>query len=614
MESGVRKVHHSYIWLGGLKALLATIVAVALSIAGSLAHIAASLVEDGRISLPFAVALAIGGLAVLCLLFTIVFGLGFWASWRHLGYELGSKEFSFYKGVFSKKRLHVPYQRIQSVDIRASLLQRLAGVCSVEVDTAGGFGNKAIVVPYVTKSDAQKLRHELFARKQALLVSCSFAAARQDAAADLEGGRASEYAERPRAVSPSNVLDDLNGAFSETCGLFDDDSFAETTPPSFEIGLSNRELVLSGISDARNIAAGIALGFAGAAAFILGFEPASDALAAWLEHLAGPSQLESAALAAVVAKVAARLFPMLVLSFTASLLAIAAFSAIASVLSYGAFKVRRRGSRIEVERGLLQHQTQGIDIDRVQFLRIEHGWIRRKLGYCKVYLGRIDSAAKGDKAAESSPALSGKGMVIHPFAKTSDLPELLAGIVPEFSFVAEAECAPPARAHRRALLRGALWRNGGFWLLAIGLAAAAAALVAGKLALPRYWDAICGFLTALWPVALLLVAIMAVGAVRARKWHAGSSLSYGCGFVSVVNEGFTREEVLIPRKKTQYTCLRANPFQLAAHLRCVLVTTAAGSTQTTELIWDIDEQQADDFLDWVRPREALVKSASPGRV
>ena len=46
-----------------------------------------------------------------------------------------------------------------------SLLQRIVGVCTVTIDTAGGADNKALVVPYVEKSAAERIRRELFMRK-----------------------------------------------------------------------------------------------------------------------------------------------------------------------------------------------------------------------------------------------------------------------------------------------------------------------------------------------------------------------------------------------------------------------------------------------------------------
>ncbi len=604
MQPGAHKVHHSYIWLGGLKALLATLIALLVSAVGSIVPAVIGFLESGSTLPLFAFVLIVGGVFCVVVLLTGVFALGFWLSWKNLSYEVGPQEFSLHKGIISKKRLHVPYQRIQSVDTRASLLQRVAGVCSVEIDTAGGSSNKAIVVPYVTKSDAQELRHELFRRKQVILAGGSIdddGTVIGVEAAHADAGQA-QTSLSAGGVDASSILDDVEGIFSQSHGVFDKASFEEVQPVSFETGLSNKELMLSGISDARNIAGAVLLALVGVAGFVLGIEPVTEALANWLEQMAGAPDVASGVTSAIVSKIALRMLPAFALSFVASILVVGALSAIAAVLSYGAFKVRRRGTRIEVERGLLQHQTQGIDIDRVQFVRVEHGWIRRKLGYCKVYLGRIDSASNDDGAGSSSPEFSGKGMVVHPFIKTSKLPTLLEGLVPELAFDSEVQVEPPTRARRRAVVRAALWYNVGFWVLLTLAACVAVVLAAIKLDMPEHWELAREIVPALWPLAALLVADMLVGAVRGLKWHAGSSLACGNGAVCIVNEGFTREEVVVPRKKIQYCCLRANPFQLAKHLRSVLVTTAAGSSQTTELIWDIDEADADAFLEWARPK------------
>lgn len=87
-------------------------------------------------------------------------------SYNYIWYEYSNEEFSFYSGIISKKRAHVPYQRIQSINQKATLFQRIAGVCTVSIETAGGASNTAITLPYIEKSAAEALRKELFARKQ----------------------------------------------------------------------------------------------------------------------------------------------------------------------------------------------------------------------------------------------------------------------------------------------------------------------------------------------------------------------------------------------------------------------------------------------------------------
>lgn len=594
MGDEVRKVHHSYIWLGGFKAFLATLVGVAVGLAGSIPSIVAGIEKSG-ISFDFDIVVSIAVASILTvILFVGVFVFGFWLSWKCLGYELGTAEFSLYKGIISKKRQHVPYQRVQSVDVRASLLQRIAGVCSVEIDTAGGASNKAIVVPYVTKAAADELRHELFARKRAVLFG---------AADDTDSARPMPVND---SVAPANVLDELGDAFSDSHGMFDGVPFVDPVASSFEARLTNKELALSGLSDVKSAVGAVVLGLVGILGFVLGFDPVAQALSQWFAGLVGGSAFTGQSVASVSMMIALRLLPALIIAIACGAIVIAALSTVSSMLSYGNFCVRRRGSRIEVERGLLQHQTQGVDVDRVQFVRVEHGWIRRKLGYCKVYFGRIDSVASNDGAGNSSmSAESASGMVVHPFLKTSELPKFLAGILPEVDYFFDkgSVSAPPARAKRRAVVRNALWRSAGFWAL-IGMAMSSAiTLLAVSIAKPQCLDAVRSIALFLWPLLLLCVVDMIVGVARGLRWHAGSSLAYGENLARFTNEGFTCTEVVVPRKKIQFACLRANPFQTMAKVRCAFVTTAAGTGSTRECIYDIDEEEASAFLDWLRPRK-----------
>ena len=130
-------VHHSYIWLGSLRTafmLLAIVVFSSFSaIIGAISE--GEAITRGDIPMLFIViGSVIAGIVVLVALVAVYQVI----SYKHLYYELGPEEFNLYSGILNKKRVHVPYQRIQSVDQHATLIQRIFGVCSVSIDTAGG--------------------------------------------------------------------------------------------------------------------------------------------------------------------------------------------------------------------------------------------------------------------------------------------------------------------------------------------------------------------------------------------------------------------------------------------------------------------------------------------
>ncbi len=394
-----------------------------------------------------------------------------WGSYKHLYYELGPEEFNLYSGIFNKKRVHVPYQRIQSVDQRASLLQRMFGVCTVSIDTAGGAANKAVTVPFVQKSQAEALRRELFSRKQYQLsvqngADPAVAAAAVAAAAGVAvpgfapqaGGMPGAPGSMPGAPmpggsvvpgaypghapqSPGNVLDAPAELWNDVRGVFGG-MHVDTGRVTYEYGMSNKELVLTGISNNTAFLL-IAIGIIGAVAQVAG--EVVPLLFGSFEPVVGN-----------VVEAGSRLFGgNLIAVGVVAFLAVAAvmwvLSAIGTCISYGGFRACRRDNRIEVEHGLLQHRFQGVDVDRVQSVVVKQSFIRRLMGYCELSLGKIDAAAENSN--EQNNGLNTRGLVIHPFVKLDRVPEILAGIIPEFADV-PVDNKPVARVGlRRALIR-----------------------------------------------------------------------------------------------------------------------------------------------------------------
>ena len=222
-------VHSSYIWLGGLQGAAAVFAAL---LVGVLPQIIPELFNPDSLG-----QFVNGGLAaiiiVLLFLSTVIVSLAAsliyrLVSYKHIWYEFGDEEFSFYSGIFNKKRVHVPYRRIQSVDQTASLLQRVFGVCTVRIDTAGGASNRAVSVPFLRKADAEALRADLFARKSAA-VGAPF----READAPSSFGNVLD--------APAEVWDDVRGVFAG--------SEVDTGRISFQYGITNSELILTGLSN-----------------------------------------------------------------------------------------------------------------------------------------------------------------------------------------------------------------------------------------------------------------------------------------------------------------------------------------------------------------------------
>ena len=614
-------VHHSYMWLESIRTLV--VVAVAILVA-NFSTIVGVVADGGLDGFPTGMALALvagGSLLVILVVFGIVVATRV-ISYKHLYFIVGPEEFSLCSGVFSKKRVHVPYQRVQSIDQRATLLQRIFGVCTVLIDTAGGASNKAITVPYVTKQQAEWLRTELYNRKNYLAAvaagATGVAAGVPGAAAAIPGapaaaspavasapGVAPATPAAPGAPAPAgqpafgNVLDIGSQAWDEVGGLFAG-AGVDTGRVTYEYGLTNKELFLTGLSGSTSaglILLGLIVGLLQLVgnAFELFGDAANTVVASAVSYATSQAMGAFVGLAAV--------------AFIVVVLVMWLLSALGTCVSYGGFKARRRDNRIEVEYGLLKHSFQGLAVDRVQSVSINQTFIRRLLGYCEISLGKID-AAEGENANNSQNAneLLNKGLVVHPFVKVSRVPEILGGLIPEFADLPQDSIPVAKVALRRALIRRGIVQGGGFWCAVVAaalmavIAAMGAAIESGLL----YLDSDELFLlamgsavaTGLFVLAAILFVIDIVGAVL---WARESSVAFNRRFMQVSNGGLSRTTISFPRQKIQFGCARSNPLQRRAGTRTLLATTAAGQGGTTTTLVDVPVEDAAVWLDWLKP-------------
>lgn len=593
-------VHHSYIWLGSIQAGAAMFFVVLVS--GFSGFVGA--LADGETigdDLPLLM-LVIGAIVLGLVLIIGLVALFQWLSYKHLYYIIGPEEFNLYSGIFNKKRVHVPYQRIQSVDQRASLLQRVFGVCTVSIDTAGGSNNKAVQVPYVQKSQAEQLRTELFARKQ-YATAVQEGMAPQEAAVAVaaasgvvlpQAGAAGQAAVAGSAgQAPHNVLDAPAEIWTDVRGVFGG-SAVDTGKVTYEYGLTNKELLFTGLSNNTAFVLVILGILGGAAQFASQMAPV---LTGMVDPLVGQFMLLSGQLFGGNL-VAAGVALVLVIAAVMWLLSI-----VGSAISFGGFRACRRDNRIEVERGLLQHQFQGVSVDRVQSVIVKQSFIRRLLGYCELSLGKIDAAA--ESSDEQQKSLS-QGLVVHPFVKMSRVPEILAGLVPEFAGVPVESTPVAPGALRRALIRRGIIQGTGLWLaviIAIGQLCSNAFIVPdGDGVIALFYINTGAFIG--YALCLVLFVLDLVGAVL---WFRGSGFAYNEHFMQVSNGGFARETVSFPRKKIQFGYTKTNPFQRRARTATVSARTAAGVGGTTIRLIDVCEEDARSWLDWLKPRGNVVE-------
>ena len=115
-------------------------------------------------------------LASLLLLIVIIAFTYFWAklSYHYYHYQLTDDCFRKELGVVYKKYVSIPYDRIQNIDINRGIIDRLLGLSTLLIQTAGssmaignrhsyGFGAEG-TIPGLSKENAEELRDELIRR------------------------------------------------------------------------------------------------------------------------------------------------------------------------------------------------------------------------------------------------------------------------------------------------------------------------------------------------------------------------------------------------------------------------------------------------------------------
>ena len=98
---------------------------------------------------------------IIGVIFLVVGGLGYWASWRKRFFWINEKgELEVRSGIFFRRSRQLRISRLQSVDILRPPVARLLGYSSLKVEVAGS-GDSRVILSYLSVGKAQELRSEI---------------------------------------------------------------------------------------------------------------------------------------------------------------------------------------------------------------------------------------------------------------------------------------------------------------------------------------------------------------------------------------------------------------------------------------------------------------------
>jgi putative membrane protein len=565
-------VHPAHVILNALRLFVSIFIAFALGLPGILAGL-----SEADLSAGLVIMLVVGALALLLVSIVLLVVLSY-LSYRRFLWEITASDIHIYSGIIFRKQVHIPFARVQSIDFNAGILDRILGLVKLKVETAGGAANKGVVIPALKLNEAEALRAEVFARKRD-------SEQRQEAAMRQRMEAAGAAVAPPAGDEASKadaLVQEVGDEAARLRGIFAEE-YREDAPVEYEYGLRAKELFLAALSGDRNLVVFLVL--FGALAQLWQF----------IESIGLGEKTIDAVGTAVTSQTVPTLIVMFIVVFAIIFAASLLLGTLSTALSYGAFKARRRGGRIEVERGLLTRQYKGVSIPRIQAVELRQGLIRRVIGYTEIKLLTIDSV-DADSNQQNAQALQGSGLVVHPFIKLSRVADLLTGLLPEFDDrPAPEELRPlPAVSLRRSVIRGGVLPTLIYAL--VGIVGTVTLLL-----IPSIPERIKGPI--LLTLCILLAVLSLLHIVGSVLWYRHAGYAYNSRMLAVRQGSYGMVTTVVPRRKIQWAATRQNPLQRLAGVATITAVTAAGSGGTILALRDLAAEEADAYLDWLRPHK-----------
>ncbi|WP_137290220.1 PH domain-containing protein [Natronorubrum halophilum] len=486
------------------------------------------------------------------------------AHYYRFEYGITPDTFDVSSGVFARRSREIPYGRIQNVDVRQGVLQRLLGLAIVSIETAGG-GNTEASLNFVSESEATRLQEQI--RRRTAEVK-DRRRKRDAASADRQESTGTDEpsgdATRTDVVSGGETDGTANRDVSESTPPFDGpESVSDYRDSASGPGrtrrerlfdLEARELLLYSFTSFRPAAvAGVLF------VFFLVTDPILDLLVTTAQPFGGPETLDEGS--------PTNYGILTVISMLNGLVVTYLLSVAYTFATYYGFELGRTGEDFVYERGLLQRYSGSIPVEKVQSVTMTANPLQRLIGYAGMW---VETAGYG-------PESSGGSQSAVPLAeqrRVRRFTENLTGVeTPKFS-------SPPTTARRRYLVRYSL---------------VAGAIVAACFAITR--------VTALerWYLAVVVFAAVPPAA-HLQYVHLGY---YVGDDHLVIRRSFWQERTtVIPYYRIQTVSTRRSIFQRRLGLASLVVDTASSQTffWATPTVYDIDLEVAREIQTTSRKR------------
>ncbi len=297
-----------------------------------------------------------GALLAASAILALAWGVLRWARFR---YRVGEERLQLLTGVLERTAVDIPYERIQSVSVRESLVGRVLGLVTVGVDTAG--------------SSATEGSLPLVGEDVALLLRQSVAAARREEKGEARHpivDAAAERCETPPLSAPDEGNEEVRAQLSHPSG-------------ARVLAVSSEELLRLGVARTPE-------------AFLLALGGLLLATI-WLSSESGEVEGVRETIAYSLSFFGVAAAPWVALG-----LVLAAISIAAALIRFHDFGLWDDGKRLATRAGLLARRETSVGKAKIQMIELREGVLGRCLKRCELLAhpaGHYRSADSGNAGA-----------------------------------------------------------------------------------------------------------------------------------------------------------------------------------------------------------------------
>jgi putative membrane protein len=300
-------------------------------------------------------------------------------------YRLGAEELMIREGVLTRNERHIPYARIQNVDVTQNPFHRWLGVAQVRIETAGGDEPEANI-QVLSVGAVERMRSRVFRDRAPGTLPAPAGAAPVGGTAEVTGASP--------AASPSASRRDV-------------------------LSLPLRELVLYGVISNRGLAVVLAAWGLAWQAHWQGWAPD------WFEELMG----SLGDVDRVISDAGGSTSPWVIGLYAVGalllfVLTLRLFSIVWAIVKLYGFSLTRTGDNLRATYGLFTRRTTTTPRHRVQLLTVRTTPLHRWFGRAEV---KVETAGGGKREEDASVSRQ----LLAPLVPEERLAGLLAEIQPE---------------------------------------------------------------------------------------------------------------------------------------------------------------------------------------